>query len=178
MPLHPPTFRSDSLAVDKNLSAGRAVPGFTLLEIVIVVFILIMLLGVTVPSLTGVIADRRLHAALDRFNDLVHQAQERSVAEHRSYLLVWEDSDVVLRPEVFGKDEEKKPVATFPLERGSTLVLHLPAALVKKPPGEWIFWATGNCEPAIVQFEGRAGKWTVNYSPLTAHAEISNYVAR
>lgn len=151
---------------------------FTLIEIVIAVFILVMLLLLAVPSLTGVVADRRLHAALDQFNDLVHQAQERSVAEHRSYLLVWEDNDVILRPEVFGKKEEHKPVATFPLARGSTLVLRLPAALMKSPPGEWIFWPTGTCEPAIVQFEGRAGKWTANYSPLTVYPEISNYAAR
>jgi type II secretory pathway pseudopilin PulG len=137
-----------------------------------------MLLLLAVPSLTGVIADRRLHAALDQFNDLVHQAQERSVAEHRSYLLVWEDNDVILRPEVFGKKEEHKPVATFPLARGTTFVLRLPAALMKSPPGEWIFWPSGTCEPAIVRFEGRAGKWTANYSPLTGQPEISNYAAR
>ena len=151
---------------------------FTLIEIVIAVFILVMLLLLAVPSLTGVVADRRLHAALDQFNDLVHQAQERSVAEHRSYLLVWKDNDVILRPEVFGKKEEHKPVATFPLARGSRLVLRLPAALTKSPPGEWIFWPTGTCEPAIVQFEGRAGKWTANYSALTGYPEISNYAAR
>ena len=152
--------------------------GFTLIEIVIAVFILVMLLLLAVPSLTGVLGERRLHAALDRFNDLVHQAQERSVAEHRSYLLVWQDNNVILRPEVFGKKEEHKPVATFPLERGTTLLLRLPAALTKSPPGEWIFWPSGTCEPAIVQFEGRAGKWTATYSALTAHPELSNYAAR
>lgn len=153
-------------------------PAFTLIEIVIAVFILVMLMMLAVPSLEGVLADRRLRSGLDQFNDLVHQAQERSVAEHRSYLLVWEDSAVILRPEAFGKNEEHKPVATFPLEKGTTLVLRLPAALTKTPPGEWIFWPTGNCEPAVVQFQGRAGKWTASYSALTAHPEISNYVAK
>jgi hypothetical protein len=115
---------------------------------------------------------------LDGFNNLVRQAQERSVAEHRAYLIIWGNKDVIVQPEAFAKDEEKKAVATFSLERGSALTLTLPAALTAKPAGEWIFWPTGTCEPAIVRFVGRAGTWTANYSPLTGHGELANYAAK
>jgi len=64
------------------------------------------------------------------------------------------------------------------LEHGSALTLTLPAALTKKPAGEWIFWPTGTCEPATVHYEGRAGTWTANYSSLTAHGELANYAAK
>jgi len=151
---------------------------FTLIEIIIAVAILTVLLLVAVPSLSGVLADRRLRASLDRFNNLVRQAQERSVAEHRAYLIVWGDKDVIVQPEAFARDEEKKAVATFALERGTVLTLTLPAALTSKPAGEWIFWPTGTCEPAIVRFAGRAGTWTANYSPLTGHGELANYAAK
>ena len=151
---------------------------FTLIEIIIAVAILTVLLLVAVPSLSGVLADRRLRASLDEFNNLVRQAQERSVAEHRAYLIVWGDKDVIAQPEAFAKDEEKKAVATFALAHGTALTLTLPAALTSKPAGEWIFWPTGTCEPAIVRFEGRAGTWTANYSPLTGHGELANYAAQ
>jgi prepilin-type N-terminal cleavage/methylation domain-containing protein len=155
--------------------ASRA---FTLIEIIIAVAILTVVLLMAVPSLSGVLADRRLRASLDGFNNLVRQAQERSVAEHRAYLIVWGDKDVIAQPEAFAKDEEKKAVATFALERGTVLTLTLPAALTSKPAGEWIFWPTGTCEPASVRFTGRAGTWTANYSPLTGHAELANYAAK
>lgn len=151
---------------------------FTLIEIIIAVAILTVVLLMAVPSLSGVLADRRLRASLDSFNNLVRQAQERSVAEHRAYLIVWGDKDVVVQPETFAKDEEKKAVATFSLERGTVLTLTLPAALISKPAGQWIFWPTGTCEPASVRFTGRAGTWTANYSPLTGHAELANYAAK
>jgi prepilin-type N-terminal cleavage/methylation domain-containing protein len=151
---------------------------FTLIEIIIAVAILTVVLLMAVPSLSGVLADRRLRASLDTFNNLVRQAQERSVAEHRAYLIVWGDKDVVVQPETFAKDEEKKAVATFSLERGTVLTLTLPAALISKPAGQWIFWPTGTCEPASVRFAGRAGTWTANYSPLTGHAELANYAAK
>jgi type II secretory pathway pseudopilin PulG len=151
---------------------------FTLVEIIIAVAIMTTLLLMAMPSLEGVFADGKLRSSLDGFNKLVREAQERSVAEHRAYLIVWTDKSAFLQPEAFAKDEDKKAVATFDLERGTVLTLSLPAALSSKPAGEWIFWPTGTCEPAIVHFEGRAGTWTANYSPLTAHGELTNYATR
>jgi type II secretory pathway pseudopilin PulG len=149
-----------------------------LIELIIAVAILAVVLLMAVPSLEGVLADRRLRVSLDGFNNLVHQAQERSVNEHRPYLIVWGDNEVFVQPESFGKDEEKQAAAALPLEKGSALTLNLPAALNGKPGGEWIFWPTGTCEPAVVEFSGRAGTWTASYSPLTAHAQMTNYATR
>jgi type II secretory pathway pseudopilin PulG len=151
---------------------------FTLIEIALSIFILLLLLVLAVPSLSGVIANRRLKQSLDSFNQLVRQAQERSVIERRAYLIVWGKNSVWLRPEVFAEDEEEKPTAMFRLSKGSWIKVSLPAALLGKPPAEWIFWPSGNCEPAIVQFRGPAGAWTANYSPLTAQPELTQYAAR
>ena len=151
---------------------------FTLIEIALSIFILLLLLMLAVPSLSGVIANRRLKQSLDSFNQLVRQAQERSVTERRAYLIAWGKSSVLLRPEVFAEDEEEKPTAVFRLPKGSWIKVSLPAALIGKPPAEWIFWPSGTCEPAIVQFRGPAGTWTADYLPLTAQYELTQYAAR
>jgi type II secretory pathway pseudopilin PulG len=151
---------------------------FTLIEIALSIFILLLLLLLAVPSLSGVIGSRRLKQSLDNFNQLAHQAQEHCVIERRPYLLVWSKNSVVLRPEFFAENEESKPTAVFRLPKGSWLKLSLPAALANKPPAEWIFWPSGNCEPATIQFKGPAGAWTANYSPLTAQPELTYYAAR
>jgi type II secretory pathway pseudopilin PulG len=151
---------------------------FTLIEIALSIFILLLLLLLAVPSLSGVIANRRLKQSLDSFNQLVRQAQERSVTERRPYLIVWGKNSVLLRPEVFAEDEEEKPTAVFRLAKGSWIKVSLPAALTEKHPAEWIFWPSGNCEPAVVQFRGPPGAWTANYSALTAQPELTQYAAR
>ena len=151
---------------------------FTLIEIALSIFILLLLLMLAVPSLTGVVANRRLKQSLDSFNQLVRQAQERSVTERRAYLIVWGKSSVVLKPEIFTKDEEEKATAVLRLPKGSWIKISLPAALIGKPPAEWIFWPSGTCEPAIVQFRGPAGTWTADYSPLTAQPELTQYATR
>ncbi len=152
--------------------------GFTLIEIALAIFILLLLLVLAVPSFSGVIANRRLKQSLDEFNDLVRQAQERSVSERRPYLIVWGKNNVVVRPEVFAEGEEANAKAEFRPSRGSTLRLSLPVALAEKYPAEWIFWPSGTCEPATVRFQGPAGSWTANYSPLTGRPEITSYAVR
>ena len=149
-----------------------------MIEIVLAVFILMLLLLLAVPSVSGVLADKRLRHSLDGFNNLVHQAQERSVTERRPYLIVWNKNSVSLRPEVLAKGEELKPTAEFTLGGEDTLKITLTAALMKNPAPEWIFWPSGACEPATVQFKGAAGSWTANYAALTAHPELVNYAAR
>ena len=152
--------------------------GFTLIEMALAIFILLLLLVLAVPSFSGVIANRRLKQSLDGFNNLVRQAQERSVAERRPYLIVWGKNNVVVRPEAFAEGEEAKATAEFRPNKGNALKLSLPAALMEEYPAEWIFWPSGSCEPAIVQFKGPAGSWTASYSPLTAQPEITSYATR
>jgi type II secretory pathway pseudopilin PulG len=151
---------------------------FTLVELALAIFILMLLLMLAVPSLTGVVASRRLKQSFDQFNGLVQQAQERSVSERRPYLIAWDKNSVVLRPEAFAEGEEAKAVAEFRLTKGTMLRLALPAALTADHPWEWIFWPSGICEPATVQFRGPAGSWTANYSPLTAQPQVTQYAAR
>ena len=152
--------------------------GFTLLELAIAIFIMVIILMLAVPSLNGVLADRRLRRSLDDFNGIVRQAQERSIAERRSYLIVWREGKIGLRPEGLRKGEDPGPVAMLKLAGKESLKFAFPAAMVEDPPAEWVFWPSGNCEPAIVTYRDRNGGWTAHYSPLTARAEVVSYVAK
>jgi len=152
--------------------------GFTLVEIIIAVFILLLLLTLAVPSLNGVLADKRLHRSLDRFNELVRQTHERSLAEHRDYLIVWNDAFITLQPAAFLKTEPHEPIDTMPIARHEKWRLELPAALSKKVPAEWIFWESGVCEPARIRFASDDGSWTTEYSALSGLGEIISYASR
>src|SRR5438874_11509828 len=110
--------------------------GFSLVEIVSAIFMLLRRGLLAVPSLNGVLADKRLHRSLDRFNDLVRQAHERSLAEHRAYLIVWNDTFISLQPAAFLKTEPHEPIDTMPITRQEKWQLVLPAALSRKMPAE------------------------------------------
>ncbi len=152
--------------------------GFTLIEIAIAVFILMLLLLLAIPSVTGVLANRRLQRSLDAMNQIVRMAQERSVQERRPYLIEWQRQSVILRPETLGEKDPDRPTAALALDKGHAYLLRLPAALEKDPLAQWIFWPSGACEPANVRFKGPDGSWEVNYAPLNARPEIIRYATR
>ncbi len=151
--------------------------GFTLVELAIAVFILLLILLLAVPSLRGVMADRELRRSFEAFTALASQAQELSMTERRPYLLIWEKGAIVLRPEVFAPGEEEAATAVLTTGRGDAYTLNLPAALSEKPAPEWIFWPSGTCEPALVGYKGSPGSWTAYFSPLTGRADLTNYAA-
>ena len=152
--------------------------GFTLIEIAIAVVILVVALLMAVPSVNGVLADRRLRRSLDSVNRLVLQAQEFSIAERRPYLIVWREKQFVLRPEAFLQGEDRKPVATINWQKGEAVTLTFPAAIDEEPPSEWVFWPSGNCEPAVVTYRGANGAWRAKYSALSARPQVTDYAVR
>ena len=166
------------LRPSRKFQAMRRRGGFTLIETIIAIFILLLLVSLAVPSLNGVLADKRLHASLNRFNELVRQAHAHSLAEHRAYLIVWNDGQISLQPAAFLKTEEHKPIESMPITRREKWRVELPAALSKKVPAEWIFWESGVCEPARIRFASDDGSWTTEYSPLSGLGEITSYVSR
>jgi len=152
---------------------------FTLIEIAIAILILMLILMIGVPSMSGVMADRRLRRSLDDLNMLVRTAHERAVHERRPYLIVWEKDQLVLRPESFGPEEDEgAKTVTLPMQKGDALLLQLPAALLEKTAPEWVFWPSGTCEPAVISFKGADGSWSATYSMLTARPQITSYAAR
>jgi type II secretory pathway pseudopilin PulG len=162
-------------SVKSKMHRARA---FTLIEIAISCFILMLIMLLAIPSVEGVLANRRLQSSLDALNNLVRQAQEHSVAERRPYLIIWEQKDIIVRPEAVDPGSNGVPLATLNLSRGQAYHLRLTASLQKNPPAQWIFWPTGTCEPATVDFKGPDGSWEVNYTPLTARPEIVRYATR
>ena len=100
------------------------------------------------------------------------------MSERRNYLIVWRDKQFVLRPEGFRQGEERKPAAILAWQKGDSFTLSFPAAIDEEPPSEWVFWPSGNCEPAVVTYRGASGTWKANFSALTARAELKNYAVR
>ena len=152
--------------------------GFTLIEIVISISILVLLLLLALPSVSGVIANRRLKRTLDAMNEIVRTAQERSVTERRTYIIEWQKRMIVVHPEWPREGDPDGPTMTLALEKGYAYTLRMPAALEKGPFAQWIFWPSGTCEPATVKFKGPPGSWEVNYAPLTARPQIASYVTK
>lgn len=139
---------------------------FTLVEIIVVVFIIMLILLLAVPSIRGAFRQRALDESFVRFDDVVREAQKRSVTEGKIYQIIFEKDLVSLKAA-----EEKSPVKQVEYDSKDAVVeLRLPFAI--EPGNTWTFWPTGNCEPAEIAFEGEPGTWWAVYDAMTTMGEI------
>jgi hypothetical protein len=148
---------------------------FTLLEICLAITIGVLIFTFAIPSIEGFFAQQKLNKSFDAFDELVAEAHKLSVLERRSYLISWEKAGVMLRPEFPLNKDEAAGVAMIEARENESYDIELTAALVENPPREWVFWPSGNCEPARITYQGREGNWIARYDPLTARAaEVEN----
>ncbi len=151
----------------------RRIRAFTLFEILLAVFIASLMLLIAIPSIAGVLAERRMKQSFEKFDELARAAQNLSLREHRAYLLVWEKSAVVLRPEEARTAEDPGGVRHLEINDAESYDLELTAALDPVAQKAWMFWPNGTCEPATVSYKGQSGGWIARYNPLTTQPVFS-----
>lgn len=150
--------------------------GFTLLEICLAVAIALLLLGLAIPSVSSLFADKKLKDSFNEFDSFVRQAQMRSVNEQRAFVMIWQPGGIVLQPDEPNFEDRDKD---WPhLESDGKIEMERPVALQEKPPMEWMFWRSGTCEPVVVHYEGPAGKWTASYDALTVRGTLTEQETR
>lgn len=143
--------------------------GFTLLEISLAVAICLLLVLIAVPSVRGVMQERRLRDTHEAFDKLVRKAQARSMDERRTYVLLWKKNGIDLVAWEAKEGEPEPTPETLAVSDGEDYAIERPAALSKDAGPIWTFWRSGVCEPAVISYKGPAGTWTVRYDALTAH---------
>jgi hypothetical protein len=148
------------------MSAHRA--AFTLLEMCLSLAIGMVLILLGVPSVVGVLAERRLHDSYARFEQLANTARIRSSLEHRPYLLLWDRHGIVMEAVSRG-DAKAKGGDRLDLAEGEVCQVERIAALVSPAPPEWTFWPNGTCEPVVISYRGPAGQWRVRFDAFSAH---------
>ncbi len=143
--------------------------GFTLLEILLAVTLIAVMLSLAVPSLGGLFRAQKLHKTFDSFDEFVREARMRGITERRDTLLVWEADGSIEAVAQEGAETGTAPERFTPAGK---LTLERIQPLVKQPPGAWMIWRGGTCEPVIVHYKGAEGMWTARYDALTGRGSL------
>jgi len=147
---------------------------FTLIEICLAVLIIALLITLAVPSIKGVLEQGKSKETFDRFDSLVHQAQGLAMSERRAYVISWDKAGLSLHPGQLSAGDDAHAVARIDTGKEECYQIEFPAALVKKPAAEWMFWPSGTCESARITYQGNSGTWVVDYDPFTVRATFSS----
>jgi type II secretory pathway pseudopilin PulG len=144
---------------------------FTLIEITLAIAIALIVFAVAIPAISGIVSDDPLEKTFRDFDLFVRQAQSRALAEHRDFLLIWEQDGITLEPRVPTAEDGEAEVAMYAAD-GAKITLERPAALEAKPAGEWPIWRSGVCEPVRITYESDLGFWIAEYDALTARSRL------
>ncbi len=88
----------------------RRMPGFTMLEVCVVLFIIAVLFVVTVPVASHLLDEEKLQAPIRELQAFARTARRDAMMEDHSYEVLLLNDSYVLRPVDGVKDTEKKPM--------------------------------------------------------------------
>ncbi|MEO8350657.1 MAG: prepilin-type N-terminal cleavage/methylation domain-containing protein [Chthoniobacteraceae bacterium] len=146
--------------------------GFTLLEVMLAVAVILMMLLIAVPSMQGIFAEDEIRKSYDEFTKFALEAQDAAISGKHSVMLMWEKDGIVQVPDASMTPEEEEALPFLRYPENGTITLERPAALLKKAPVEWTFWRSGACEPVRIIYEAEDGHWIAEFEPLTGRGKL------
>ena len=149
----------------------RALGGYTLLEVALVVAIIVLLVGAAVPLTSGFTREQRLRDAVRELLVFAKTARSDAMTTGRAAEVVFTKEGFTLQRSGGGSGE------TFKLPPGMTYTLQ-PVAEERplRPDGQrWVFQPTGLCEPVAVRFAEDEAWFEVRFDALTAGIDEESY---
>lgn len=147
--------------------------GFTLLEMMLVIGILVIVAAMAVPATSGLVARERLKAQAKLLQDYAASARKLAVTEGRPYEILLDERGFSLEPSGGdGRDAAQKEGALGSVKLAPNVRYRVQRWGVSEfdtPEGEsWVFRPDGICEPIRVHFQNGEGWIEYSFNPLTA----------
>jgi prepilin-type N-terminal cleavage/methylation domain-containing protein len=156
--------------------------GFSLLEMVVALFIISILLGMTITATRDLLKDEELKGVSRQFAFMAKTARQEAVLENRPYEISMETNRWVLRPVAkenssdFKQEQERAtavPNLVYVFPKNIRLRVRLWGAekWEKERKAVWHFSSTGLCAPHTLRVEN-GGAWIqTTFNPLTANPQ-------
>jgi Tfp pilus assembly protein PilE len=166
-----------------NDSAGRfhrkwRLPsgGFTLLEMCIVLFIFMILLGTTMPAMQSVFVEQTVRNDAHQLSLMVKTAMLQSEEQHRTYVIELTPTTMDLHPmDNVAKDAEPEDVSiSRQLNKPNAIFVPDPKktnAWIAVPPTSWVFQPGELCPASRVRVARGNGWMELNFNALTGNVE-------
>lgn len=155
--------------------------GFTLLEMMIVLVIIMLIVGLGAMSFDGVMQEQELRKPVLEFKSLAAEAVRRATLYERPQVLIFDKAGAVMPLRIArAADDTPIQVKRFTLPPGMSLSLRRFGA-EKFAPAEGqrlIISPSGLCEPLTARFERGQSWFEVTLDPLTGAAKEERMVVQ
>ena len=168
----------------------KRVGAFTLIEVALAMFIVVLVIGIGLPFATGIGRESRLRDPAGELKKMALTARRRAVTQQKTVEILLENDRYILRDAVFEDttaatakiepDVEKNAIDTYNLPRGVNYLVRRwdQTQFSKKTDARWRFLPTGLCEPITVHFNRDQDYLEFSFNPLTAQSEDESFAFR
>jgi len=148
--------------------------GYTLLELILVILIISIVLGLSIPKLGGLIRNDELRASALRLMGLIKETRNKAMLEQRYYRLYFELNTPLVWSEkletVREQEHKKKSISRNVIVKGIWS-----STKGKQSEGEaWItFSPMGYCEGAFIYLSDEKSRpFTIQINPFGTHIDL------
>lgn len=151
----------------------------TILEIVIVLCIILLVSGLSIPAITSLIRGERLRAAPAQLEAMAITARAKAFAEHRNYRIVLLPDAFHLERDQPGPDEETLLAEYRIPARVEIEIATWPGEIWVRPSRyEWEFPPAGLLEPLRIMFRDGDSYYYQEFSAITGwERDHSSYLS-
>ena len=168
---------------------SKKVGGFTLIEVALAMFIVVLVIGIGLPFATGIGRETQLRDPASELKKLALTARRRAVTQQKTVEILLENSGFVLRDAVFDEttnrakitsETDKSEISSYHLSKGTTYSVKRwdETKFSTKTDARWRFLPTGLCEPITVHFSRDGDFLEFSFNPLTAQTEDESFLFR
>ncbi len=157
---------------------GSRRAGFTLLEIIIAIFVISLIIGISIPTVSGIYLEEQLRSTTRALEEYSIRARTMATSEQKTYAVVFNPKgfDLVQASEDMERELEPLMSHKWPKEAVCELMVW-PERQWKKVARQVIyFYPEGLSMPVRFRIQIGAGMVEQVYHPLTARVAEESYV--
>lgn len=156
--------------------------GFTLVEVVITLSIIVLLIGLATAAMQSFWHQRELEVPMARLKEYAKRARNAAILEQRPYVVEITPQGVALLS-LAGQVPEGALASLEGVQRGVVDRFSWDAEVVMRvrrwnqpefselPRHSWVFERSGLCEPLTARVQSEFGFIEMTFNPLDAHVE-------
>ena len=158
--------------------------GFTLIELMVVMGIIVLIIGMGVASMGSVGEERKLAEPMAKVREFAKRARNQAILEQRPYQIVISPQAITIQSAVSASPNGGSPVGDgnarprgqidkFSWDDDVVMTVRRWNQKEFAEPGQhlWVFERSGLCEPLQIRASTNRGYIQMTFNPLDAHVE-------